>query len=560
MRRAVSAPPQLPGFEYERLLGSGGFSDVFLYKQQLPRREVAVKVLLADGLDGEARRRFAAEANVMAQLSTHPYIVTIYHADVADGARPYFVMEYCPGPSLAERYKARPLDVADALRTGIRVGSAVAAAHAQGILHRDIKPANVLTNGFGWPALTDFGIASTLEGEVPMHTTSAGAISGEGAASVGLSVPWSPSEMFQDDPDPDVRSDVFSLAATIHTVLAGRTPFELPGRSNGTLDIIGRIERGAITAIGRDDVPRSLVAVLNKAMSPRRADRYATVVDFVRALQRIELELGYSPTGIDLPSFGAEALAQPERDGGDETRFRPMATVDAQGGRAAPGPVSAPPAAKAAPAPYSPPPVSGDDPATRLRGVTSLPDEPATRVRGVVPVTPAESGGERTVLRPQSVDAQSEASGEAVPDVQSDAAAVGSPRRRGLLLGFTVGVAVLIAAAVVIGIVARPGAKPHTGTSPGASTAAPPVQVVPQPKQGDVAREGTTVTFTWSNPSPKQGDQYVWMLQATNPSSATVDEPRAVVTGTDPNAQVCIQVRILRAGRTSPDPLTECTK
>jgi eukaryotic-like serine/threonine-protein kinase len=541
MRRAISTPPELPGFRYEKLLGSGGFADVFLYKQQLPRRDVAVKVLLSDGLGGEARARFAAEANVMAQLSTHPYIVTIYYADIAEGTRPYFVMEYCPGPSLAERYRARPLDVADALRTGIRVGSAVAAAHAQGILHRDIKPANVLTNGFGWPALTDFGIASTLEGEVPSHTTSLGGGGGEGTASVGLSVPWSPAEMFQDDPDPDVRSDVFSLAATIHTVLAGRTPFELPGRSNGTLDIIGRIERGAITPIARDDVPRSLIAVLTKAMSPRRDDRYDTAVDFVRALQRVELELGYAPTGIDLPSLGADAIVRPEDAGGDETRFRPIATVEAQAAKAAAAPPAAPEATPAPPAPQ----------------------EQATRVRGVTPIAaPQPAEADRTMVRPRTIGAQSteedgsaSAAAAAHGDDAGPAEHPGSPRRRGLVIGIVVG------AAIVIGVVASPTPRHHPSTaSASPDSDGPIVQVVPEPKAGPVTRDGSTVTFAWTNPSPQQGDHYVWMLQATNPTSATVDQPQAVVTGADPNAQLCIQVRILRSGRTSANPLTECTK
>ena len=89
--------------------------------------------------------------------------------------------------------------------------------------------------------------------------------------SIGMSVPWSPPEMFEDDPKPDVRSDVFSLAATIYTILAGHTPFEVPGRSNGTLDLIGRIERGAITAIERADLPASLVPVLHKGMARGQA-------------------------------------------------------------------------------------------------------------------------------------------------------------------------------------------------------------------------------------------------------------------------------------------------
>ena len=117
---------------------------MFLYEQQLPRRKVAVKVLLTEELGRDTRAQFVAEANLMAQLSAHPFIVTIFHADVSADGRPYFVMEYCSGPSLAERYKREPFAVEDALRTGIRLAGAVATAHAAGILHRDIKPANVL--------------------------------------------------------------------------------------------------------------------------------------------------------------------------------------------------------------------------------------------------------------------------------------------------------------------------------------------------------------------------------------------------------------------------------
>ena len=75
-RREASPPPELPGYEYVRVLGLGGFADVFLYRQHLPRRDVAVKVLLAGSLDDDVRERFQTEANLMAQLSHHPSIVT----------------------------------------------------------------------------------------------------------------------------------------------------------------------------------------------------------------------------------------------------------------------------------------------------------------------------------------------------------------------------------------------------------------------------------------------------------------------------------------------------
>ena len=84
-RRQPSPPPNLPGFEFKQLLGSGGFSDVYLYEQQLPKHPVAVKVLLGgDALGDSSRQAFIDEANLMAQMSSHPYIVTIFQAAVAD--------------------------------------------------------------------------------------------------------------------------------------------------------------------------------------------------------------------------------------------------------------------------------------------------------------------------------------------------------------------------------------------------------------------------------------------------------------------------------------------
>ena len=118
-RRAPSVPPRIDGFEHVGFLGSGGFADVFLYEQQRPRRRVAVKVLLQGSLDGAARARFDAEADRMAQLSTHPAIVTVYEAGVARDGRPYIAMEYCSRPHLGATYRREPLGVAEALRIGI---------------------------------------------------------------------------------------------------------------------------------------------------------------------------------------------------------------------------------------------------------------------------------------------------------------------------------------------------------------------------------------------------------------------------------------------------------
>ena len=546
MRRASSTPPELPGYTFIKVLGSGGFSDVFLYEQKLPKRRVAVKVLLTEELSGANRAAFVAEANLMAQLSTHPYIVTIYQADVAGDDRPYFVMEYCSGPSLAERYKQEIFPVVDALRIGVRLSSAVATAHAAGILHRDIKPANVLTNDYGWPALTDFGISCAVEDEVlPIHTgTLDSALNDTGAtgtgASIGMSVPWSPPEMFEDDPSPDVRSDIFSLSATIYTILAGQTPFEVRGRSNGTLDLIGRIERGAITPFSRDDIPRSLVAVLQKGMATDRASRFATTVDFARALQRVELELGYAPTTIDVPNILIEAPDRGGVDGdNDATRARSVSTIAIQ-------------------EPLRPPIVAAVLSAP-VRSAQSALD--ATLLRNPVRVSQPDAL-DKTVMRPRTL-ATPEPVTESTVDPPFKSAELRARHRAGLIVGIIVGavvVAGIVAAAVIIPRSLQL-ASPHTTPSPNGggiidvSSVPDPVLVSAQP-----SADGTSVAFVWKNPKPKSGDSYYWARAETPDTNVPASEPQAVVTGLLPGSRACITISIVRSGVGSANPLRACSK
>ena len=543
MRRPASQPPELPGYTFVRPLGSGGFSDVFLYEQQLPKRRVAVKVLLTEELVGANRAAFVAEANLMAQLSAHPYIVTIYHADVASDDRPYFVMEYCSGPSLAERYKQETFQVADALRTGVRLSSAVATAHSAGILHRDIKPANVLGNDYGWPALTDFGISSALDDDLlPVHTgTLASALvdtgsGGTESASIGMSVPWSPPEMFEDDPQPDVRSDVFSLAATIYTVLAGQTPFEVRGRSNGTLDLIGRIERGAITPMSRDDIPRSLTAVLQKGMASDRNDRFATAVDFARALQRVELELGYTPTAIDVPNLLIEApLRSNETDDDDATRARTVATIDAQ------------PAAPQTPTPAAAQPGANDD-VTIVRATQQVDAQP-TAAATHAPVS------EETVVRRKAAPAEEPVE----PPAVAEQPPVSSTNRWVLWGG--IAAAVLIAGAVTAGIVfgGVPSGPDTAATETPGGEAAVVASTIPTPTVSSVVPAEGTLTVTLVNPDPVEGDEFIWQrFDRPNEQARALAGDTVVIDDYTLGTQVCLEVRVKRGTKTSPDPLEEC--
>jgi hypothetical protein len=268
------------------VLGSGGFADVFLYEQNMPRRLVAVKVLLAEVVTDQVRQMFQAEANLMAQLSSHPSILTVYQASVAADGRPYLVMEFCSS-SLAQRYRVQPLPLSEALSIGVRIASAVETAHRQGVLHRDIKPSNILITAYGHPVLADFGIAATLT-QV------------ERADSVGLSVPWSAPEVLRDQVPGSVASEVWSLAATVYSFLAGRSPFEVPGGDNGSAALITRIGRAKLPPLGRSDVPPSLEAVLARAMHRRPEARPRSALEFARDLQAVEDELGLAQTAVEV--------------------------------------------------------------------------------------------------------------------------------------------------------------------------------------------------------------------------------------------------------------------
>ena len=214
-KRPPAPPPALAGFTYVDVLGSGGFADVYLYEQHLPRRRVAVKVMLADRMAGDAVEQFTAEANVMAMLSTHPAIVTIYQAGVSDDGRPYLVMEYCPKPNLQIRSRASAFSIAEALRVGVQVGAAVETAHRAGILHRDIKPANIFITKKKRVKLGDFGIAHLTNVEQNDFT--------QISAQIGTLPYMSPEQVQEGRLCP--ASDIYAVGVVFYEMLTGQPPF-----------------------------------------------------------------------------------------------------------------------------------------------------------------------------------------------------------------------------------------------------------------------------------------------------------------------------------------------
>ncbi|MFD9333267.1 serine/threonine-protein kinase [Streptomyces sp. NPDC060028] len=174
---------QLIGGRFELIapLGSGGMGTVWRARDIALHREVALKEVrppdpataaAQPALADQLRARAVREARALARLA-HPHVVTIHHiVEPADGAEghPWIVMELVRGGSLYDRLASGPMPVAEVLRLGLDVLSALRAAHAEGVLHRDVKPANVLLRPDGSAVLTDFGIAA-LHGSTALTST-----------------------------------------------------------------------------------------------------------------------------------------------------------------------------------------------------------------------------------------------------------------------------------------------------------------------------------------------------------------------------------------------------
>ena len=146
-------------YRIERTLGYGGMAVVYLAHDEELRRLVAIKVL-AEHLSGDSafRERFLQESRLASRLS-HPNVVQVYDAGEADG-RPYIVMEYVEGDTLAERGK---LAYEDAVPLALQACAGLQHAHAAGLVHRDVKPANLLVREDDVLKIADFGIARAAE-------------------------------------------------------------------------------------------------------------------------------------------------------------------------------------------------------------------------------------------------------------------------------------------------------------------------------------------------------------------------------------------------------------
>ena len=201
-------------YALEMPIGSGGMADVYRAKDQLLERTVAVKILHRQyENDTEFIARFQREAKAAARI-THPNIVNVYDVGVAEG-RHYIVMEYVPGRTLKERIKEEAaLPVPEALRIAGQIASALAQAHAAGLVHCDIKPHNILVMPDGTVKVADFGIARAVTESTMTYNDSV----------MGSVHYFSPEQASGTTITP--KSDVYSLGIVLYEMLTGHVPFD----------------------------------------------------------------------------------------------------------------------------------------------------------------------------------------------------------------------------------------------------------------------------------------------------------------------------------------------
>jgi serine/threonine protein kinase len=258
-------------YRVERLLGHGGMASVYLARDGELDRPVALKLLAEHLADDQIfRERFVREARLAARLS-HANVVQVYDAG-EENDRPFIVMEFVPGKTLAEILTARgKLPVAEAVEIARQGALGLESAHAAGLIHRDIKPQNLLVREDGVVKIADFGIARAAEGS---HVTQLGTV-------LGTAAYLAPEQALGEEVT--YAADIYSLGAVLYELLTGRTPFEF-----STLASLAQKQRDGVITPVRDlehAVPDGLEALVMQCLARDPRFRPASAADVARALE-----------------------------------------------------------------------------------------------------------------------------------------------------------------------------------------------------------------------------------------------------------------------------------
>jgi serine/threonine protein kinase/Flp pilus assembly protein TadD len=294
-------------YQLQSRIGAGAMGEVYLAHDEKLNRRVAVKLIANElALDPERLTRFRKEAHAASSLN-HPNIVVVHDFGELDG-RPFIVTELVEGVTLRERLKEGPIPVRDAIEMALQVTSALASAHARGLVHRDIKPENVMLRPDGYVKVLDFGLAKLARLE-PMDGAASTAVT-DPAQAAGTPSYMSP-EQARAEPV-DARTDIFSVGAVLYELVTRRMAF-----SGGSPAVIfaGILAATPTAPTGLNpDVPPELERLIFKALEKDRELRYQSVADMRADLLRLRRESGAALAAVathpeDRPAGAVERAA-----------------------------------------------------------------------------------------------------------------------------------------------------------------------------------------------------------------------------------------------------------
>ena len=264
----LEVPAKFGGFKLLKVLGSGGMGSVFLGQDDALNRKVAIKVVKRSyGGNAGMLEGFQREAQATARLN-HPNIVQIYAFGEEKG-QPYIAMELVGGGSLDGFIEAKKrLDAAFVLRVGKEIAIALGAAQEAGLIHGDVKPENILFDETYRAKLVDFGIASAL--------------SGEGASKEIWGTPYYIAPEKARGKKADIRSDLYSLGATLYHALTLHPPFDGPDARA----VVAARYQGPPVPIGRyrPDAEKKAIEIIERMMHPNPMLRFPTVASLVASI------------------------------------------------------------------------------------------------------------------------------------------------------------------------------------------------------------------------------------------------------------------------------------
>ena len=256
------------------ILGGGGMAQVYLARDEVLERDVALKVLRVRYADDEQFvERFRREAKNAASLN-HPSIVQVYDQGQSESGTYYIAMEYVPEGTLKERIKREgPLGPGEAAEIALRVAEALAVAHSRGIVHRDIKPQNVLLTPSGDAKVADFGIARAVSSRTMTETNLV----------LGTAAYMSPEQVRGERVGP--ASDLYSLGVVLYEMLTGELPYTADDPIATAMKHLEEPPRHPREV--NPAVPETLDTVTAKLLAKRVEDRYAGAAQLADDLRRV---------------------------------------------------------------------------------------------------------------------------------------------------------------------------------------------------------------------------------------------------------------------------------